>query len=284
MKNEKVTIQTLLEMKAKGEKITMFPAYDYPMASLLDRANADIIIIGDSLAMVILGHDHTISGTMEEMIHHCQPVVKACKRAMVVGDMPFGSYQISEEQAVQNAIRFMKEGGVEAIKLEGGGGVAGVTKAIVKAGVPVIGHIGLTPQTVFQIGGYKVQGKSASIAKNIIEDALALEEAGAFAIVMECIPAPVSRIITQRLKIPTIGIGAGIDCDGQTLITYDILGLFDRFIPKFVKRYANLSPTIVEALQNCIKEIQEGKFPETKHSFTMNEDELKILKETFLKE
>jgi len=281
MNNEKVTIPMLFDMKSKGEKITMFPAYDYPMASFLDRAGADIVIIGDSLAMVIMGQDHTISVTMDEMIHHCKPVVKACKRALVVGDMPFGSYQVSEDQAVSNAIRFMKEGGVEAVKIEGGGMVANTASAIVKAGVPVIGHIGLTPQTVFQLGGYKVQGKSATIAKGIIEDALVLEKAGVFAIVMECIPAPVSKIITQKVKIPTIGIGAGAYCDGQTLITYDILGLFERFVPKFVKRYVNLSPIIIEALKTCIGEIKENKFPEIEHSFTMPEEEAMVLREQY---
>ena len=181
--DKKVTIPILLEMKSKGEKISMFPAYDFPMASLLDQAGADIIIIGDSLAMVLMGHDHTIPVTMDEMIYHCRPVVKACKRAFVIGDMPFGSYQVSEEQAVENAIRFMKEGGVEGVKIEGGGAVANIARAIVKAGIPVIGHIGLTPQTVFQLGSYKAQGKSAEMAKRIIEDALVLEDAGVFSIV-----------------------------------------------------------------------------------------------------
>jgi len=195
--------------------------------------------------------------------------------------MPFGSYQVTEEQAVTNAIRFMKEGGVEAVKIEGGGMVANIARAIVKAGVPVIGHIGLTPQTVFQLGGYKVQGKSAAIAQEIIEDALVLENAGVFAIVMECIPVPVSKIITEKVKIPTIGIGAGVYCNGQTLITYDILGLFERFIPKFVKRYANLSPAIIEALRTCISEIKEGKFPEPEHGFSMPEEEVMVLQERY---
>lgn len=281
MNNNKITIPELFEMKSKNNKITMFPAYDYPMASLLDKAGADIIIVGDSLGMVIMGRDHTISVTIDEIIHHCMAVVKACKRAMVVADMPFGSYEISQELAVTNAIRLMKETGVEGVKIEGGGNVKNIAQAITKAGIPVIGHIGLTPQTVFQLGGYKVQGKKVDAAKKIIEDALALEEAGVFAIVMECIPMELSQIITQKLKIPTIGIGAGVYCDGQTLITHDILGLFDRFVPKFVKRYTNLSSTITSSLMECIKEIKENKFPESKHSFHMNEEERRELKEKY---
>ncbi|NPV43561.1 MAG: 3-methyl-2-oxobutanoate hydroxymethyltransferase [Firmicutes bacterium] len=274
----KVTIQKLKAMKDNGEKISMITAYDYPTALLVDRAGIEIILVGDSLAMTVLGLETTVPITMEEMIHHIRPVVRGAKNPMIVGDMPFGSYNESREQAIRNATRLMKEGGCDVVKLEGGTEVAETVKAIVDAGVPVMGHIGLTPQTISQLGGFKVQGKNLESAKALMEDARALEEAGAFSIVLECVPEELGKAITQQISIPTIGIGAGRYTDGQVLVFHDLVGLFERFTPKFVKRYANLGEEIVKALEVYKQEVKEKKFPQQEHVFGgLEEEDLKRL-------
>lgn len=270
----KVTGQVLKEMKQKGEKITYLTAYDYSTGLLLDKAGIDVILVGDSLGMTMMGEDTTIPVTMEEMIHHIKCVVKGAKNPMIVGDMPFGSYNISNEQAIMNATRLMKEGGCDVIKLEGGALVKDTVRAIVNAGIPVMGHIGLTPQTISKMGGFKVQGKNAEGAKALIEDAKALEDAGAFSIVLECIPAPISKMITEAVSIPTLGIGAGIHCDGQVMVFHDMVGLFDKFTPKFVKKYTNITEIILKALEEFKEEVKTQKFPEDKHSFIIKEEEL----------
>ncbi len=274
----KVTIQQLKEMKQKGEKISMTTAYDYPTAYFVDKAGIEVILVGDSLAMTVLGLDSTVPVTMEDMIHHIKPVVKGAPNPLIIGDMPFGSYNQSKEQAIKNATRLMKEGGCDAVKLEGGVEMAEVTKAIVDAGIPVMGHIGLTPQTVSKLGGFKVQGKSAEAAEALLEDAIALQEAGIFALIIECVPEEVGKLITQKLSVPTIGIGAGRYCDGQVLVFHDMMGLFEKFIPKFVKRYVNLGEQIVKALEEFKKEVKEGSFPTPNHVFGgVEEEELKRL-------
>jgi len=275
MERKKVTIAELHQKKAAGQKITMMTAYDYPTGCLVDEAGIDTILVGDSLGMVMLGYDSTVPVTMEEMLHHCKPVTKGAKRAFVVGDMPFMSYQVSVEKAVENAGRFMKEAGCDCVKLEGGSEMAPVVRAIVTAGVPVCAHIGLTPQTATKLSGFKVQGKDAESANELVQSAKDLEEAGAFMIVMECIPDLLAAKITQALQIPTIGIGAGKDCDGQVLVYHDLVGLFERFTPKFVKKYINLSPQIREALVQFRTEVEDGTFPGPEHSFAMKPEEAK---------
>ncbi|MDM8523721.1 3-methyl-2-oxobutanoate hydroxymethyltransferase [Desulfococcaceae bacterium HSG8] len=273
--------QTVLDIRAKknsGSKISMLTAYDYPWALLVDRAGIDIILVGDSLGMVVLGYQDTVSVTMDEMIHHVKAVTGVVKSSLVVGDMPFGSYNVSVKKAIKNANRFMKEGRADCIKLEGGMIMAPVISAIVKAGIPVQGHIGLTPQTASALGGFKVQGKSAAAARALIDDAKALEDSGCFSIVLEAIPAPIAKMVTEAVSIPTIGIGAGSDCDGQVLVTYDMVGLFDRFTPKFVKQYTKISETISGVISEFKADVENGKFPEEKHSFTMKADELEQLK------
>ncbi len=274
----KMTTQKLKEMKQKGEKISMVTAYDYPTAYFVDKAGIDVVLVGDSLAMTVLGLNSTVSITMEEMLHHIRPVVKGAQNPLVIGDLPFGSYNVSKEQAVINSTRFMKEGGCDAIKLEGGREIAEVVKAIVDAGVPVTGHIGLTPQTVSKLGGFKVQGKNLDAAKALLEDAKALEEAGVWGIVIECVPEEVGKLITQKVSVPTIGIGAGRYCDGQVLVFHDMFGLFEKFLPKFVKRYAKLGDEIVKGLKEYKTDLQEGKFPQEEHVFGgIKEEELKEL-------
>lgn len=274
----KVTIQMLQSMKEKGEKITMTTAYDYSTAYFVDKAGIEVILVGDSLAMTVLGLDSTVSVTMEQMIHHIKPVVKGAHNAMIVGDMPFGSYNQSPEQAVYNATRLMKEGGCDVVKLEGGKEVADKVKAIVDGGIPVMGHIGLTPQTISKLGGFKVQGKTVDSAKSLLEDALVLQEAGAFSLVIECVPEELGKLITEKVKIPTIGIGAGKYCDGQVLVFHDMVGLFEKFLPKFVKRYANLGEEVLKALQEFKNEVKEGKFPSDEFVFKgVYEEELKRL-------
>jgi 3-methyl-2-oxobutanoate hydroxymethyltransferase len=263
----RITTSVVREMKAKGEKITMLTAYDYPTAALLDEAGIDIILVGDSLGMAVLGYDNTLPVTMDDMIHHTKAVARATKRAMVIGDMPFMSYQASVDQAVANAGRFLQEAWAHGVKLEGGREVAEAIHRIATAGIPVMGHLGLTPQSVHQFGGYKVQGKEKSAAERIQEDAKILEDAGAFSLVLECVPSGLAKQITGALKIPTIGIGAGKDCDGQVLVVHDILGLFDKFIPKFVKKYANLGPQITEAVKKYIEEVRSSDFPGPEHSY-----------------
>jgi len=273
---KKVTVPDIIA--AKGQrKLTMVTAYDYATAVWVDRSGIDMILVGDSLAMVMLGHEDTLSVGMDEMIHHTRAVTRAVKRALVIGDMPFLSYQASVEQAVINAGRFLKEGRAQAVKLEGGASVIEQVRAIVKAGIPVQGHLGLTPQSIAQLGGFKVQGKDAETAKRLIDDALALADAGCFSIVLELIPAPIAERITEAVPVPTIGIGAGPKCDGQVLVFHDMVGLFDRFVPRFVKQYVNLGQQIVETLQQYRREVEEGVFPGPEHSFGMAEEELKKL-------
>jgi 3-methyl-2-oxobutanoate hydroxymethyltransferase len=264
---KRITTAVIRDMKKKGEKITMLTAYDYPTALIVDDAGTDIILVGDSLGMVILGYDSTVPVTMEDMIHHTKAVSRATKHAMVVGDMPFMSYQVSIEDAMYNAGRFLQEAGAQGVKLEGGREVAELTRRMTSAGIPVMAHIGLTPQSVHQIGGYRVQGKEDEAAKRILEDAKILEKAGAFSIVLECVPANLARLITQSLSIPTIGIGAGIDCDGQVLVLHDMLGLFEKFTPKFVKTYCNLNQHMKDAVKQYLDEVRGNLFPEKKHSF-----------------
>ncbi len=266
-KMNKVTTSVIHTMKEKGEKITMLTAYDYSTAAVMDEAGVDMILIGDSLGMVVLGYDSTLPVTMEDMLHHTKAVSRAVERAMVIGDMPFMSYQASVEEAVRNAGRFMKEAGAHGIKLEGGRDVAETTRRIVAAGIPVMGHLGLTPQSVHQLGGYKVQGKDDTAAKRIMEDARILEEAGAFSLVLEAVPATLAGEISKSLKIPTIGIGGGVDCDGQVLVVNDMLGMFEKFTPKFVKKYANLNANMKEAIKQYLDEVRAGTFPGKEHSF-----------------
>ncbi|MDN5348455.1 MAG: 3-methyl-2-oxobutanoate hydroxymethyltransferase [Clostridia bacterium] len=267
MERKKVTLPHLREMKMRGEKIAMVTAYDYPTALLADRAGMDMLLVGDSLAMVVLGYEGTVPVTMEEMLHHTKAVMRARPAAFVVADLPFLSYQVGREEAIRNAGRFLKEGGADAVKLEGGGAMVPIVRAVVEAGIPVMGHLGLTPQTASLLGGFRVQGKGAEAAERIMADAKALEEAGAFSLVLECVPSALAAEITAQLKIPVIGIGAGPHCDGQVLVFHDLVGLFDRFLPKFVKRYANLSEEIVAALSQYCQEVRTGVFPGEEHSF-----------------
>lgn len=276
MERKKITIPDLNSKKREGKKITMLTAYDYPIAKLVDEAGIDMILVGDSLGMVVLGYDSTVPVTMEEMLHHCKAVRRATKYAFLVGDMPFMSFQVSEEEAVRNAGRFLKEAGCDAVKLETAEPrVLKVTRAIIESGIPVLGHLGLTPQSATKLGGLKVQGKDAEAAGKIIDSAVALEEAGCFAIVLECIPDKLAKIITKKLNIPTIGIGAGADCDGQVLVINDMLGLFERFLPKFVKQYIKLAPQILEAIKRYKEEVETGKFPGEEHTFGMKTEELR---------
>lgn len=275
MERKKITPVDIQAMKREGRKITMLTAYDYPMALLEDRAGIDIILVGDSLAMTVLGYENTLPVTMDEMIHHTKAVARGAKHALILGDMPFMSYNSSEREAILNAGRFMKEAGADAVKLEGGVSVKETVRAIVKAGIPVMGHIGLTPQTISMLGGFKVQGKDAKGAQKIIDDALQLEDAGAFSVLLEAVPAPIAKRVTERLSVPTIGIGAGVHCDGQVLVVHDMLGLFDRFTPKFAKRYINLSEPILKAFESYIDEVRSGAFPTDQHSFHIDEKELR---------
>ncbi|HDM09489.1 MAG: 3-methyl-2-oxobutanoate hydroxymethyltransferase [Deltaproteobacteria bacterium] len=273
MERKKVTIADLQRKKQNKQKITMVTAYDYPTASLVDQAGIDTILVGDSLGMVVLGYESTVPVTMEEMIHHCKAVSRGAKHSFIIGDMPFMSYHTSVERAIENAGRFIKEAGCDCVKLEGGSEMAHVVKAIVDVGIPVCAHIGLTPQTATKLSGFKVQGKDAESAKALVQSAKDLEKSGAFMIVMECIPDLLASMITDQLTIPTIGIGAGKDCDGQVLVYHDLVGLFERFTPKFVKQYINLSPQIKDALEQYKKEVDEGVFPGPEHSFAMSPEE-----------
>ncbi|MBW1775364.1 MAG: 3-methyl-2-oxobutanoate hydroxymethyltransferase [Deltaproteobacteria bacterium] len=273
MDRKKVTIADLQKKKETGQKITMMTAYDCPTASLVDQAGIDTILVGDSLGMVVLGFDSTVPVTMDDMIHHTKAVVRGTKYGLVIGDMPFMSYQVSIEKAIENAGRFIKEAGCDCVKLEGGTEMAPVVKAIVDAGIPVCAHIGLTPQTATKLSGFKVQGKDAESAKELVQSAKDLEKAGAFMVVMECIPDILAEKITAELNMPTIGIGAGKDCDGQVLVYHDLVGLFERFTPKFVKQYINLAPKIREALIKFKDEVETGAFPGPEHSFAMKKEE-----------
>jgi len=274
---DKVTTATIRQMKAEGKPITMLTAYDYSMAKLVDDAGIDMILVGDSLGNVMLGYDSTLPVTMDEMIHHVKAVCRGAGRAMVVADLPFMSYQVSVKEALRNSGRFLKETSASAVKLEGGLEVADAVRAIVNAGIPVVGHLGLTPQSVHQMGGYKVQGKDESAAKKLLADARCLEEAGAFCLVLECVPSPLAKLVTESLQIPTIGIGAGPQCDGQVLVIHDMLGLYPRSSPKFVKKYVNLHEQMTAALKQYIEEVAERTFPGPEHSFGMSEEVLKKL-------
>ena len=284
MEIKKITVQDILFMKGK-RKITMLTAYDYPLASLMDKAGIDIILVGDSLANVVLGLDSTTKVGMTEMIHHAKAVTRAVKHALVVGDMPYDSYQVlptgkqvTSDESVKNARRFIEEAKCDVVKLEWFDRCLEVTEQIIKAGIAVMGHIGLTPQTADKIGGFKVQGKDAEAAQRLIEQAVQLEKLGCFSIVLECVPDKIAEMITKKIKIPTIGIGAGVNCDGQVLVTHDLLGLFERFTPKFVKKYINLSPLITKAIEEYRDEVIQGKFPAAEHSFGIKEEELKKLR------
>ncbi|MBN1205505.1 MAG: 3-methyl-2-oxobutanoate hydroxymethyltransferase [Myxococcaceae bacterium] len=264
---DKVTIHTLKRMKQAGQKICMVTAYDATFSRILDEAGADVMLVGDSLGMVVQGHESTLPVTMDQMVYHCVAVTRGARRAHVVGDLPFMSYQTSVEAAVRNAGRLVAEGGVGSVKLEGGAEFADTVAAITRASIPVMGHLGLTPQSVHKMGGYVVQGKDEQAARKIFQDALALERAGAYALVLEGVPMELALQITQRLSIPTIGIGAGVDCDGQVLVCYDLLGMNPGFKPKFVKRYADLHGTITGAASAFFNEVRTGAFPDDEHSF-----------------
>jgi len=270
----RVTIGEIKEMKQRGEKIPMLTAYDYATAKLVDEAGMPLILVGDSLGTVILGYGSTIPVTMEDMLHHTKAVVRGTKRSLIIGDMPFMTYHVSTSDALYNAGRFIQEGGAQAVKLEGGESVAEVVHRVVECGIPVMGHIGLTPQSIHQLGGYKAQGKTPEAASRLLKDARALDEAGAFAIVLETIPAPLARIITQKVSVPTIGIGAGPWCDGQVQVISDMLGLFTDFVPKHAKQYARLFDTIKGAVASYMTEVKAGTFPTGKESSTMDESVL----------
>lgn len=264
---DKITVPHIVKMKQRGETITCLTAYDYSFARILDEAGVELLLVGDSLGCVVQGNHNTLAVTMDEMVYHTRLVVRGRKRALVIGDMPFLSYQVSKEQALANAGRFLQEGGAEAVKLEGGLHVKETIAAIVRAGIPVMGHIGLTPQSLHQFGGYKIQGKDSARRDMLLRDALAVEEAGAFSVVLEGMPLDLAREITGRLTIPTIGIGAGRHCDGQVLVVHDMLGLFEDFRPKFVKQYADLKSVMTGAVKGFIRDVKEGKFPAEEHSF-----------------
>jgi 3-methyl-2-oxobutanoate hydroxymethyltransferase len=278
MTRPKVTVLDIHKAKEEKRKLVMMTAYDYPFGLLADEAEVDIVLVGDSLGMVVMGLPGTVAVTMEDMIHHTQAVMRGCKNALVVGDMPFMSYNTSIREAILNAGRLMKEGGCDVVKLEGGTYFAPTVEAIVKAGIPVMGHIGLTPQTASALGGFKMQGKDAAAAKQIIDDARALQAAGAFSIILEAVPAPLGKLVAESVKVPVIGIGAGPYVDGQVLVTHDMIGLFDKFVPKFVKQYTRIRPAILDALKTYRQEVLEVKFPGPEHSFKMPEETLKELK------
>ena len=270
---KKATTLTFRQKKERGEPITMLTAYDYPTALSMDAAGVDSILVGDSLGMVVLGYENTLPVTMEEMLHHSRAVARGAKSALLVGDMPFMSYQADVNDAVRNAGRFLKEGGMDAVKLEGGRERVDAVRAIVGAGIPVMGHLGLTPQSVNQLGGFRTQGKTAPAAKRLLDDALLLEEAGCFIMVLESVPAKLAEFISKKLSIPTIGIGAGVGCDGQVLVTHDLLGLFERFTPKFVKKYADFNGEMIRAFSEYLAEVQARQFPGAEHSVEMGDAE-----------
>lgn len=278
MNKNKVTVLDVQQAKKEGRKLVMCTAYDYPFGLMADEAGMDMVLVGDSLGMVVMGLEGTVEVTMEHMIHHIKAVVRGCKGPLIVGDMPFMSYNTSVREAIQNAGRLMKEGGCEAIKLEGGVDFALTIQAIVKAGIPVQGHIGLTPQTASALGGFKMQGRDALAAKRIVEDAKALEDAGVFSMILEAVPAPLGQLVAEAVKVPVIGIGAGPDVDGQVLVTYDMIGLFEKFVPKFVKQYTQIRKTILEALKEYKEDVVAVTFPGPEHSFKMPDEALEQLK------
>lgn len=274
---KKVTTLTYRQKKERGEIITMLTAYDYPTALAMDKAGVDSILVGDSLGMVVLGYENTLPVTMEEMLHHCRAVSRGAKTALLVGDMPFMSYQVSVEEATRNAGRFLQHGGMDAVKLEGGRERADAIRSIVNAGIPVMGHLGLTPQSVNQLGGFRAQGKTAVAAKRLVEDAVILEGTGCFSIVLESVPARLAELISKKISIPTVGIGAGVGCDGQVLVTHDLLGLFDRFTPKFVKKYANFHGEMQKAFGDFIEDVESKRFPAQEHTVEMDDKEWETL-------
>jgi len=274
---KKVTTLTFRQKKERGEIITMLTAYDYPTAMAMDKAGVDSILVGDSLGMVVLGYENTLPVTMEEMLHHSRAVARGAKTALLVGDMPFMSYQVSVEEATRNAGRFLQQGGMDAVKLEGGRERADAIRSITGAGIPVMGHIGLTPQSINQLGGFRAQGKTATAAKRLVEDALLLEAAGCFSIVLESVPARLADLISKRISIPTIGIGAGAGCDGQVLVTHDVLGLFDRFTPKFVKKYADFHGEMQKVFADYIEDVETKRFPAQEHTVEMDNKEWESL-------
>jgi 3-methyl-2-oxobutanoate hydroxymethyltransferase len=278
MPAQRVTINDIREMKLRGEKIAMLTSYDYSTARIVDRAGIPLILVGDSLGMVVLGYENTLPVTMDVMIHHSRAVVRGTEHALIIGDMPFMTYHISVEDALRNAARFMQEAGTQAVKLEGGVTVADKVKRMVECGIPVMGHIGLTPQSVNQFGGHKVQGKSVEVAKRLLDDALALEQAGAFAVVLESVPARLAALITERVSIPTIGIGAGPGCDGQVQVINDLLGLFSEFVPKHAKQYAKLLDIMTKAIGEYQTEVKAGVFPTKEHSYIIDSAVLEELK------
>ncbi len=271
--NKKKTIQTFRLKKERGEPITILTGYDYPTALALDQAGIDAILVGDSLGMVVLGYEDTVPVTMEEMLHHCRAVARGARSALLIGDMPFMSYQVSVEKAVQNAGRFLQEGGMHVVKLEGGRERLDTIRAITSAGIPVMGHLGLTPQSVHALGGFRPQGRTTAAAKRILEDALLLEEAGCFSLVLESVPARLAELISRRITIPTIGIGAGAGCDGQVLVVHDMLGLFDRFTPKFVKKYADFHGEMQRAIGEYISDVLARSYPSEEHTVEMPDEE-----------
>jgi 3-methyl-2-oxobutanoate hydroxymethyltransferase len=273
----RVNIGELKEMQQRGEKIPMLTAYDYATAKLIDEVGVPLVLVGDSLGMVVLGYESTIQVTMDEMIHHTRAVVRGTKRALIVADMPFMTYHIDVSEALHNASRFIQEGGAQAVKIEGGESLAETIRRMVGCGIPVMGHIGLTPQFIHQLGGFKVQGRTSEAAARLLRDAIAIERAGAFSIVLEAIPAPLAKIVTEKVSIPTIGIGAGIDCDGQVQVISDLLGLFTDFVPKHAKQYTKLAEIIKTAVADYIAEVQTGSFPTQQQSFTMDESLLEEL-------
>ena len=274
---KKVTTRTFRQKKQSGEPITMLTAYDYPTALAMDQIGIDSILVGDSLGMVVLGYETTLPVTMEDMLHHCRAVARGAHYALLIGDMPFMSYQASVTDAVRNAGRFLQEAGMDVVKLEGGHERLDVVRAIVGAGIPVIGHLGLTPQSVHQLGGFRAQGRTLPAARRLLEDALQLQVAGCFGLVLESVPARLATLVSQRLEIPTIGIGAGAGCDGQVLVSHDLLGLFERFTPKFVRRYANLHAEMARAFSEYIQDVEKGDFPGPEHTIDMPEEEWQAL-------
>jgi 3-methyl-2-oxobutanoate hydroxymethyltransferase len=275
----KLPLPEVAEMKQRGDRIVMITAYDAPSGRIADAAGVDIILVGDSAAMVVLGHDSTVPATTEEMLMLTRAVTRGAHRPLVVADLPFGSYQVSDEQAIGTGVRFVKEAHADAVKLEGAGPMVSRVHALTGAGIPVMGHLGLTPQTATMLGGFKAQGRNATKAVRLVEDALALQAAGCFALVLEAVPAPVAARITELLDIPTIGIGAGASCDGQVLVWHDLLGLYEGRAPRFVKQYAELAPTIAAAVERYASDVREGTFPEEKHTYAMSEQELALFEQ-----
>ena len=270
----KLPLTELAELKRRGQKIAMVTAYDFPSGRIADEAGVELVLVGDSAGMVVLGNESTVPVTMDELLMLTRAVVRGAKRPLVIADMPFGSFQASDESAVENAVRFVKEAGADAVKLEGAGPTLSRVQAIVGAGVPVMGHVGLTPQSATMLGGFKAQGRTAEKAERLYEDALALEAAGCFAIVLEAVPAQVAARVTEALEVPTIGIGAGADCDGQVLVWHDLLGLYAGKAPRFVKRYADLAGEARRALEAYVEDVREGRFPEEQHTYTIPDEEL----------